>query len=121
LKKRSYDDMDEDAWRRGSGSIEEKVEIDHVSCTKPKKVKLCTTSSSPIKTTQLEQDSNANGNHFKQSSDSPLLKSNGVTAVMAVLFIPTGDHPGTKTKTSKYRSKTRRQNLVAKRSINQGL
>jgi hypothetical protein len=38
LKKRSYDDMDDDAWRRGSGSIEEKVEIDHVSCTKPKKL-----------------------------------------------------------------------------------
>jgi hypothetical protein len=66
--------------------IEEIVDIDQVSCTKTKKLKLNNNSStsSPIKTTQLEQDSS--GYHYKQSSNSPLLKSNGVTAVLGMLF-----------------------------------
>jgi hypothetical protein len=95
-KKRSYEEMDNnsDAWKCGSGSIEEKV--DHVSCNKTKKSKLDNTSSSPIKTTQLEQDSN--GSHYEQSSNSPLQKSNGVTAVMAILFTLYTDWRSTRSK-----------------------
>ena len=35
--------------------------------------------------------------------------------MMAVLFIPTGDHPGTKTKTSKYRSKYKKTKSSSKK------
>jgi vesicle coat complex subunit len=94
--------------------MEEKVNLDHVSCNKTKKSKLSNTSSSPIKTTQLEQDSN--GSHDKQSSNySPLLKSNGVTAVMAKLFIPTGDQPGQKSNSSKYKSKHKKTKPSSKK------
>ena len=76
---------------RGSGSIEEVVvdECTDVSQRKTKRQKLIENSSSPIKTTQLESDSS--GFQYKQSSHSPLLKSKGVTAVMAMLVEPTGD------------------------------
>jgi hypothetical protein len=62
LRKRlneEHSDSDPDAWGLGPGSIEEIVNVDHVSCTKTKKIKLNNNSSSPIKTTQLEQDSSS--------------------------------------------------------------
>ena len=81
-------DSDSDAWGCGSGSIEEvDVCIDvctDVSPRKSKRQKLVDNSSSPIKTTQLEPDSS--GFQYEQSSHSPLLKSKGVTAVIAMLI-----------------------------------
>jgi len=68
-----------------------------VSPCKPKRQKLVDNSSSPIKTTQLEPDSS--GFQYEQSSHSPLLKSKGVTAVMAMLVEPTPS------KASTYKSK----------------
>ena len=70
-------------------------------------------SSSPIKTTELEPDSS--GFQYEQSSHSPLLKSKGVTAVMAMLAEPTGDQPGQPSKTSKYKSKYKKPKTSSKK------
>ena len=72
------------------GSIEEINVID--VCTdkshhKTKKQKLDNNSSSPIKTTPIETVESCS-HQYKQSSDSPLLKSNGVTAVYAIMVTP---------------------------------
>ena len=99
--KRSKEESDSDAWGCGSGSIEEVVVVDvctDVSQRKTKRQKLIENSSSPIKTTQLA-DLDSSGYQYEQSSHSPLLKSKGVTAVMAMLINPTT------TKASKYKSK----------------
>jgi hypothetical protein len=82
---------------------------------KTKKQKL-DNSSSPIKTTQLEPDSS--GYQYEQSSNSPLLKSKGVTAVMAMLVEPTGDQPGRPSKTSKYKSKYKKPKTRSKKVRN---
>ena len=79
-----------------------------VSPRKTKRQKLIDNSSSPIKTTQLEPDSS--GCQYEQSSHSPLLKSKGVTAVMAMLVEPTPS------KASKYKSNIGSLKLVARRS-----
>jgi len=94
-KKRSKEesDSDSDAWGCESGSIEEVV-VDVCTDVSPCKTKKQNfhNSSSPIKTTQLEP--NSSGFQYEQSSHSSLLKSKGVTAVMALLVEPTGDQPG---------------------------
>ena len=100
-----------------SGSIGEiDVCIDvctDVSPRKSKRQKLVDISSSPIKTTQLEPDSS--GFQYEQSSHSHLLKSKGVTAVMAMLVEPTGDQPGRPTKASKYKSKYKKPKTSSKK------
>ena len=78
-----------------------------VSPRKTKRQKLVDNSSSPIKTTQLEPDSS--GFQYKQSPHSPLLKSKGVTAVMAMLINPTT------TKASKYKSKYKKPKTSSKK------
>ena len=83
-----------------------------VSPRKTKRQKI-DNSSSPIKTTQLELDSS--GCQYEQSSHSPLLKSKGVTAVMAMLVEPTGDQPGRPTKASKYKSKYKKPKTSSKK------
>jgi hypothetical protein len=96
------------------GSIEEVV-VDvctDVSPRKTKRQKLIDNSSSPIKTTQLEPDSS--GFQYEQSSHSPLLKSKGVTAVMAMLVEPTGD-PGRPSKASTYKSKYKKPKTSSKK------
>jgi hypothetical protein len=83
-----------------------------VSPRKTKKQKL-DNSSSPIKTTQLEPDSS--GFQYEQSSRSPLLKSKGVTAVMAMLVEPTGDQPSWPNKASRYKSKYKKPKTSSKK------
>ena len=78
-----------------------------MSPCKNKRQKLIDNSSSPIKTTQLETDSSSF--QYKQSSHSPLLKSKGVTAVMAMLINPTT------TKASKYKSKYKKPKTSSKK------
>jgi hypothetical protein len=78
-----------------------------VSPCKAKRQKLIDNSSSPIKTTQLEPDSS--GFQYEQSSNSPLLKSKGVTAVIAMLINPTT------TKASKYKSKYKKPKTSSKK------
>ena len=78
-----------------------------MSPRKTKRQKLIDNSSSPIKTTQLEPDSS--GFQYEQSSHSPLLKSNGVTAVMAMLVEPTPS------KASKYKSKYKKPKTSSKK------
>jgi hypothetical protein len=93
-KKRTNEDFDDDrsTWRCGSGSIEE-VDIVDVcsdgSHHKTKKQKLDNYSSSPIKTTPTSTVESST-HQYKQSSDSPLLKSNGVTAVYAKMETTSG-------------------------------
>ena len=81
-----------------------------VSPRKSKRQKLVDNSSSPIKTTQLEPDSSA---AFSMNNPltplSPLLKSNGVTAVMAMLVEPTPS------KASKYKSKYKKPKTSSKK------
>ena len=109
-------DCDSDAWWRGSGSIvEENLELDVVQCaqSKPKRVKIssCNTSTSPIKTTQLESSSN----QLKQSSHSPLLKSIGVTAVYAAIeAAPRRNNQPSNT--SKYKSKYKKPKTSSKKA-----
>ena len=85
-----------------------------MSCTKTKKIKLNNNSSSPIKTTQLEQDSSSSPSFEQQSSNSPHLRKNGVTAVLATLFTRT-DSPGQKAKASKYKSKYKKLKSSSKK------
>ena len=60
-----------------------------MSHRKTKKQKLDNYSSSPIKTTPIETVESCT-HQYKQSSDSPLLKSNGVTAVYAMMETTSG-------------------------------
>ena len=78
-----------------------------VSPRNSKRQKLVDNSSSSIKTTQLEPDSS--GFQYEQSSHSPLLKSNGVTAVMAMLVEPTPS------KASEYKSKYKKPKASSKK------
>ena len=97
------------------GSSIEKVVVDvctDVSQRKTKRQKL-DNSSSPIKTTQLEP--NSSGFQYEQSSHSPLLKSKGVTAVMAMLVEPTGDQPSWPNKASRYKSKYKKPKTSSKK------
>ena len=80
---------------------------------KTKRQKLIENSSSPIKTTQLA-DLDSSGYQYEQSSHSPLLKSKGVTAVMAMLVEPTGD-PGRPSKASTYKSKYKQPKTSSKK------
>ena len=86
-----------------------------VSPRKTKRQKLLDNSSSPIKTTQLEQDSS--GSQYEQSSHSPLKKSKGVTAVLAMLVEPTGEQPGRPNKASKYKSKYKKPKTSSKKVL----
>ena len=110
-KKRSKEEeseTDSDAWACGAGSIEEVVDVcTDVSQRKTKRQKL-DNSSSPNKTTQLEP--NSSGFQCEQSSRSPLLKSKGVTAVLAMLIEPIT------TKASKYKSKYKKPKTSSKKS-----
>ena len=91
------------------GSIEEINVID--VCTdkshhKTKKQKLDNNSSSPIKTTPIETVESCS-HQYKQSSDSPLLKSNGVTAVYAIMVTPSRLPKKSSSKSKYKKSKTR--------------
>ena len=79
-----------------------------VSPRKSKRQKLVDNSSSPIKTTQLA-DLDSSGYQYEQSSHSPLLKSKGVTAVMAMLVEPTPS------KASEYKSKYKKPKASSKK------
>ena len=63
----------------------------------------------------VELESNSSGFQYKQSSHSPLLKSIGVTAVMAMLVELTGDQPGRPSKTSKYKFKYKKPKTSSKK------
>jgi hypothetical protein len=70
-------------------------------------------SSNPIITIQLDQESS--GHQYKQSLNSPLLKSKGVIVVTAIMETLTGKElPGRPNKASMYKSKYKSQKLVAK-------
>jgi hypothetical protein len=67
--------------------------------------KLDNNSSSPIKTTPIETVKSCT-HQYKQSSDSPLLKSNGVTTVNAIMETTSGLPKKTSSKSKYTKSKT---------------